>query len=126
MRSVLIALVLTGCATPSVVVINGTSHHFIKEGSDKTNHGVGLRYGAYEASVYDNSRVKESYSYYGQRRVYRNGKFFVDAGFAWYDGKNGYKPHVVPILNAGVKVGVVEAGLAVPDIANVRIVIDSK
>lgn len=89
---------LAGCSAPSAVFIDGVSHHSIKEGRDNTSPGVGVR----------------------------NGKFFVDAGAAWYDGKNGYKSHVVPILNAEVKVGVVEAGLAAPDIANVRIVIDNK
>ena len=117
------AIALTACAGPDALVINGASKHVLQTGKDHSNLGLGLRAGRCEAGYYDNSRNFKSHTVYGSCRMRETKHTFIDLGAAYYDDQRDYDAKIVPIVNAGVKVGPLEAGLAAPDILNARIVL---
>jgi len=120
LRSITCALLLSACAAPSEVVVNGGSKHLTQTGKDHSNFGLGVRAGDWEVGFYDNSRVFESYSYYTSKRVWQHGRLFFDAGVSLYDNRGNYRPFIVPITMLGVRVGPLEVGFTPTDLLVVR------
>lgn len=122
--SLFLLSLLVGCSAPSALIVNGASKHLTQTGKDHTNVGLGVRFNNTELGVFDNSRVFDSLSYYASHRVWQRGRYFFDAGGAYYDGQGSYDSKLVPVLTLGARFGPVEVGINPVDLVVGRLVFD--